>query len=74
MAKKISAKEKAWVQGYMCAVAMLINKEGCTSTYSEELFHEGISGGIQGCIDHEVDSQDLETLKLHFQTEVETSQ
>ena len=54
-----------WIQGYACAVAMLIKKNGLNDTNSDELFREGI-GSIKECIKARVDKQDMKILREHF--------
>lgn len=58
--------EDRWIAGYMCAVAMLINKQGLVNTECRELFSEG--GGKKSLKELEklgVDKADIELFKKH---------
>lgn len=57
-ALKMTARNKAWIQGYACAVAIYIKNVGLIDTEAKEMIGSGLK--YEDCIEAEVDPADLD--------------
>lgn len=64
MAKKITAKNKAFTQGYVCACAVMIKDHGNYTEVEDAL--KGIYRSVDDLMRYEIDEYDMEVLMPCF--------
>ena len=64
MGKRITARDKAFTQGYICACAVMIQEHGISTEVEDAL--KGIYQSVEDLRRHEVDEHDIEVLMPCF--------